>query len=71
MTTAKANCFRANRIRNIVAAGFKACYEIDYTSCEGFWFVCIDGRSYIIGHDGTTDCDMARKANEWVAKLAA
>lgn len=71
MTTAKANCFRANRIRNIVAAGFKAGYEIDYTSCEGFWFVRIDGRSYPIGHDGTADAEMARKANEWAKRYAA
>ena len=70
MTTAKANCFRHNRIKSIVAAGFSGPYLIDYTSCPGFWFVRIDGRSYPIGHDGTADSDMARKGMEWVAKYA-
>lgn len=69
MTTA--NCFRFSRIRKIVAAGFKSGYEIDYTSCPGFWFVRIDGRSYPIGHDGTSDADMASKACKWVKQYAA
>ena len=71
MTTAKANCFRHNRVRKIVAAGMKAPYLIDYNSCPGFWFIHIDGRSYPIGHDGTTEAEMARRAMEYVAKHAA
>lgn len=66
MTRAKADCFRANRVRNI-AAGM---YEIDYRSCEGFWFVRIDGRSFAIGHDDTTDAEMTVRAREWIAKYA-
>ena len=63
-----ANFNRASRIGRL-AKGL--CYEIDFDSCPGFWFVRIDGRSYIIGHDGTTDAEMARKANEWVKGYAA
>jgi hypothetical protein len=68
MTTLREACIRHNRLRKIVAAGMKAPYLIDYTSCPGFWFIHIDGRSYPIGHDGTEDADMARKAMAWVAK---
>lgn len=72
MKTAKnaANCIRFNRISKIVAAGFNVGYELDYTSCPGFWFVRIDGRSYPIGHDGTADADMASKAKAWVKQYA-
>lgn len=71
MTAAKEYCFRQNRLAKIVAAGFQGPYAIDFSSTPGFWFVMIDGRSYPIGHDGTTDAEMARKASEWVAKYAA
>ena len=63
-----ANFNRASRISRL-AKGL--CYEIDFASCPGFWFIRIDGRSYSIGHDGTQDADMASKAMAWVAKQSS
>jgi hypothetical protein len=63
-----ANQNRMSRIARL--AGPALVYEIDFTSCPGFWFVRIDGRSYPIGHDGRDDAYMAAKSLEW-AKSAA
>jgi len=71
MTKAQDYNMRVNRLGRICAAGFTGPYEIDFSSCPGFWFLRIDGRSYPIGHDGTTDADMARKATAWVEKVAS
>lgn len=66
MTRAKADCFRFNRCSKIDSGN----YEIDFRSCEGFFFVRIDGRSFILGTDNTTDAQMTARAQEWIAKYA-
>jgi hypothetical protein len=71
MTTARQHVANANRASRISRLAKGLCYEIDFASCPGFWFVRIDGRSYIIGHDGTDDAEMARKALAWAKQCAA
>ena len=71
MTNARQHVANSNRASCIGRLADGLCYEIDFASCPGFWFVRIDGRSYIIGHDGTDDAEMARKAVAWVKQVAA
>ena len=71
MNAARQHVANFNRVSRIARLAKGLCCEIDFASCPGFWFVRIDGRSYPIGHDGTTDAEMARKANKWAKEYAA